>query len=83
MKLPNLALPSSRKPQSYALQTVISSKGQVVLPTWLRQRDRIATGHWLLKRLPMPDNEGRVDCSLACREKDWVQPVAFESTEAL
>jgi AbrB family looped-hinge helix DNA binding protein len=74
--------------------TIISSKGQVVLPAALRERDRIAAGQkfdierleagqYLLKRQAVPDNEGLVDWLLACPEKDWFQPVASESTDAL
>lgn len=76
------------------MHTVISSKGQVVLPATLRQRDRIAAGQkfdierldagqYLLKRHPVPDNDGLVDWLLACPEKDWFQPVASESTDSL
>ena len=77
-----------------SMHTVISSKGQVVLPATLRQRDRIAAGQkfdierldagqYLLKRHPVPDNDGLVDWLLACPEKDWFQPVASESTDSL
>ena len=76
------------------MDTVISSKGQVVLPAALRERDRVLAGQkvdierldagkYLLKRRPVPDNEGLVDWLLACPEKDWFQPVASESTDTL
>ena len=76
------------------MQTIISSKGQLVLPAPLRERDRIAAGQkfdierleagqYLLKRQPVPDNEGVVDWLLACPEKDWFQPLASESTDTL
>lgn len=76
------------------VQTIISSKGQVVLPADLRQRDRIAAGQqfdieridageYLLKRRPIPDNDGVVDWLLACPEKDWFQAIPSESTAAL
>lgn len=76
------------------MDTVISSKGQVVLPAALRDRDRVLAGQkfdierldagqYLLKRRPVPDNEGLVDWLLACPEKDWFQPVASESTDTL
>jgi AbrB family looped-hinge helix DNA binding protein len=76
------------------VKTVISSKGQIVLPAPLRVRDRIApgqrfdierivAGQYLLKREPVPDNHGLVDWLLACPEKDWFQPVASESTDSL
>jgi AbrB family looped-hinge helix DNA binding protein len=76
------------------VKTVISSKGQLVLPAPLRERDRIAAGQrfdierleagqYLLKREPAPDNDGLVDWLLACPEKDWFQPLASESTASL
>ncbi|MCX6983112.1 MAG: AbrB/MazE/SpoVT family DNA-binding domain-containing protein [Verrucomicrobiota bacterium] len=76
------------------MDTVISSKGQVVLPAALRERDRVLAGQkfdierldagkYLLKRRPVPDNEGLVDWLLACPEKEWFQPVASESTDTL
>ena len=76
------------------MKTIISSKGQLVLPAPLRERDRIAAGQkfdierieagqYLLKRQPVSDNAGLVDWLLACPEKDWFQPIASESTDAL
>lgn len=76
------------------MKTVISSKGQIVLPAPLRERDRIAAGQrfdierleagqYLLKREPVPDNAGLVDWLLACPDKDWFQPIASESTNTL
>ena len=76
------------------LKTVISSKGQVVLPAVLRERDRLVAGqkfdierikpgHYLLKRQPVPDNDGLVDWLLACPEKNWFQAIASESTDSL
>jgi len=76
------------------MQTVISSKGQMVLPAALRERDRIVAGQrfelerieagqYLLKRQPMQDNDGLVDWLLSCPEKDWFHPVPSESTADL
>ena len=76
------------------MKTIISSKGQLVLPAPLRERDRISAGQtfdierieagqYLLKRQPVPNNEELVDWLLACPEKNWFQPVASESTNAL
>jgi len=76
------------------VNTVVSSKGQVVLPAALRARDhvlagqrfaieRIEAGQYLLKREEVPDNEGLIDWLLACPVKDWFQPVASDSTETL
>ena len=76
------------------VHTTISSKGQLVLPAALRQRDRITSGQkfdierleagqYLLKRQPVPDNAGLVDWLLACPVKGWFQPIASESTDLL
>jgi AbrB family looped-hinge helix DNA binding protein len=76
------------------METVISSKGQVVLPVAFRERDRIApgqkfdierldAGQYLLKRRSIPDNDGLVEWLLACPEKDWFVSVDSESTGAL
>ena len=76
------------------MKTVISSKGQLVLPALLRERDRIVAGQkfdierleagqYVLKRRPVPDNEGLVDWLLACPHKDWFQRIPSESTDAL
>ncbi len=73
------------------METVVSSKGQVVLPAGLRERDRIAPGQkfdlerveegqYLLKRRAGQDNTGLVDWLLSCPEKDWFEPLPSEST---
>ena len=65
-----------------------------MLPAPLRERDRIAAGQafdierieagqYLLKRQPVPDNEGVVEWLLACPSKDWFQPIPSESTDSL
>ena len=65
-----------------------------MLPAGLRERDRIASGQkfdierleagqYLLKRQPIPDNQGLVDWLLACPDKDWFQPINSESTDSL
>jgi AbrB family looped-hinge helix DNA binding protein len=87
-------LTSLGKTVSYDVKTIVSSKGQVVLPAELRECDRIAAGQefdierleagqYLLRRRPVADNHGLVDWLLACPEKDWFQPVASESTDTL
>ncbi len=76
------------------MHTVISSKGQVVLPAALRQRDSITTGQmfeieridagqYLLKRQPVPNNAGLVDLLLTCPVKGWFQTITSESTDSL
>ena len=75
------------------MRTIISSKGQLVLPKALRERDRIAPGnefdvervrageYRLVRRKAR--NTGLVDQLLACPEKDWFVRVAGESTDSL
>ena len=76
------------------MKTTISTKGQIVLPTQLRRRDRIRagqefsieridTGRYLLEKIAETDNDGLVDWLLACPEKGWFQPVPSESTASL
>jgi AbrB family looped-hinge helix DNA binding protein len=76
------------------METTISSKGQVVLPSELRKRDklragqrfdveRVEEGEYLLKRQSAPANDGLVDWLLACPEKDWFEPLPSESTDTL
>lgn len=76
------------------MHTVISSKGQVVLPATLRERDRITAGQkfdierldagqYLLKRQPVQDSAGLVDLLLACPVKGWFQPIDSGSTDSL
>lgn len=76
------------------MKTVMSSKGQIVLPAELRQQDRIVPGQqfeverldegqYLLKKKHMPDNKGVVDWLLACPQKGWFEPLPSESTDSL
>ena len=66
------------------MTTTVSSKGQIVLPAELRQRDgirpgqefdveRVDQGEYLLKRKTSPRNEGLVRLLLACPAKGWFQ----------
>ncbi len=76
------------------METTISSKGQIVLPAPLRERDRILAGqrfdierldegHYLLKRQSPKGTHGMVDWLLACPEKDWFRTLPSESTDSL
>jgi AbrB family looped-hinge helix DNA binding protein len=76
------------------MKTVVSSKGQIVLPAELRQQDRILpgqrfnierleAGHYVLKKQTSANNEGLVDWLLACPEKGWFEPIPSESTDTL
>ena len=77
-----------------AMKTVISTKGQLVLPAELRQQDGVAPGQefeierlgpgvYRLARAGAPTNAGLVDWLLACPEKGWFVPVPSESTADL
>jgi AbrB family looped-hinge helix DNA binding protein len=76
------------------MRTTVSSKGQIVLPAELRQRDRIevgqefeierlSRGEYRLKRRSTRANEGLIDWLLACPEKGFFVSIASESTDAL
>ena len=76
------------------MKTTVSTKGQLVLPAEIRQRDNIEPGqvfeveridrgeYRLLRREPSP-NEGLVDWLLACPEKGYFVPIESESTDTL
>jgi AbrB family looped-hinge helix DNA binding protein len=76
------------------MKTRLSSKGQLVLPAELRQRDgiepgqefeieRLEAGEYRLVRTPRPANRGLVDWLLACPEKGYFVAIESESTESL
>jgi AbrB family looped-hinge helix DNA binding protein len=69
------------------MKTTISTKGQIILPAEIRQRDgiepgqqfeveRIDRGEYRLKRTARRRNEGLVDLLLACPVKGWFKPLA-------
>jgi len=72
----------------------MSSKGQIVLPAELRDRDQIESGqefdieriergeYRLTRRAPRP-NEGVVDWLLSCPDKGYFVPIESESTDTL
>ena len=76
-----------------SMKTTVSSKGQIVLPSELRQLDRIEPGEeFRVERLDRgeyrlrrttPPNEGVVDWLLACPEKDFLARIESESTDTL
>jgi AbrB family looped-hinge helix DNA binding protein len=76
------------------MKTTVSTKGQIILPAEIRQRDhiepgqefeveRIDRGEYRLRRRQPPPNEGLVDWLLACPEKDYFVPIESESTDTL
>lgn len=77
-----------------SVRTTVSSKGQIVLPAALRERDRIEAGQqfeveridrgeYRLIRLAAAPNDGLVDWLLACPEKGFFVPIESESTDTL
>ena len=75
------------------VKTVVSSKGQIVLPAELRERDRIVAGQqfeverldegrYLLTRRA-PHNAGLVDWLLECPTKGWFTAIDSGSTDEL
>ncbi|MGD0139268.1 MAG: AbrB/MazE/SpoVT family DNA-binding domain-containing protein [Tepidisphaeraceae bacterium] len=76
------------------MKTRVSSKGQIVLPAEIRQRDgirpgeqfevkRIDRGEYRLSRKEPPPNQGMVDWLLACPAKGYFVPIQSESTDTL
>ena len=67
------------------MKTTVSTKGQIILPAEIRQRDgiesgqefeveRIDRGEYRLKRKERRRNEGLVKLLLACPVKGWFKP---------
>ena len=67
------------------MKTTVSTKGQIILPAEIRQRDgiesgqefeveRIDRGEYRLKRKERRRNEGLVKLLLACPVKGWFEP---------
>ena len=76
------------------MKTVVSSKGQIVLPAEFRHADgiepgqefdveRLDRGDYRLVRRAAPPNEGAVDWLLSCPQKGYFVPVDSESTDTL
>lgn len=76
------------------MKTRISSKGQLVLPAQIRQRDdikpgqrfeveRIDRGKYRLVRQEAASKRGLVDWLLACPAKGYFVPIQSESTDSL
>ena len=77
------------------MKTTVSTKGQIILPAEIRQRDgiesgqefeveRIDRGEYLLKRKERRRNQGLVKLLLACPAKGWFRPMdRTETTDDL
>jgi AbrB family looped-hinge helix DNA binding protein len=76
------------------MKTRVSSKGQLVLPAELRQKDgikpgqhfdveRIDRGKYRLTRQESTANNGLTDWLLACPAKGYFVPIQSESTDTL
>jgi bifunctional DNA-binding transcriptional regulator/antitoxin component of YhaV-PrlF toxin-antitoxin module len=76
------------------MKTIVSSKGQIVLPAEFRQMDRVERGQEFdVERLDCGDyrlirraarkNVGAIDWLLACPQKDFFAPIDSELTDAL
>ena len=76
------------------MKTMVSSKGQIVIPAEIRRQDRIEAGQefeieridrgeYRLVRRTVGTSEGVVDWLLACPEKGYFVPVESESTDTL
>ncbi|MCC7178221.1 MAG: AbrB/MazE/SpoVT family DNA-binding domain-containing protein [Acidobacteria bacterium] len=76
------------------MKTTVSSKGQIVLPAELRQRDdiepgqefdieRLDRGEYRLVRRGVGPTSGAVDWLLECPAKGYFVPIESESTDSL
>ncbi len=76
------------------MKTIISSKGQIVVPAVFRNQDkiepgqafdieRVDKGEYRLVVTDPPKNQGLVDTLLACPVKGWFVPIESESTDTL
>jgi AbrB family looped-hinge helix DNA binding protein len=77
-----------------SVRTKVSTKGQIVLPAELRERDGIAPGQefeverldadeYRLRRVSPPPNDGLVDWLLSCPERGYFVAIDSESTDTL
>lgn len=73
------------------MKTTVSTKGQIILPAEIRQRDgiepgqefqieRIDRGEYRLVRLAPRPNEGLVELLLACPVKGWFKRLERNET---
>jgi len=73
------------------MKTMVSTKGQIILPAEIRQQDgiesgqvfeveRIDRGEYRLKRKERRRNDGLVKLLLACPVKGWFKPMDRRKT---
>ena len=73
------------------MKTTVSTKGQIILPAEIRQRDgiesgqefeveRIDRGEYRLTRKERQRNQGLVKLLLACPVKGWFEPMDRKET---
>jgi len=76
------------------MTTMLSTKGQVVLPSPIRRLDRLRggesfeierldSGKYLLTLNSPASNQGLVDLLASCPVKGWFEPIRSESTDTL
>ena len=76
------------------MKTIVSSKGQIVLPAEIRQQDdiragqhfeieRVDRGEYRLTRKEASPNEGVLEWLQSCPEKGYFVPIESESTDTL
>ena len=76
------------------MTTMLSSKGQIVLPSPIRRLDRLRSGEsfeiervdsgkYLLTRKSPPSNQGLIDLLASCPVKGWFEPIPSDSTDTL
>ena len=76
------------------MRTVVSTKGQIVIPAELRSEDsiiageafeieKVRTGEYVIRRVEEAPNKGLTDWLLRCPVKDFFEPIPSESTDTL
>ena len=76
------------------MTTVMSNKGQIILPAEIRKKDgiepgetfeieRLGLGDYRLVRVSTQHNEGLVDWLLSCPQKGYFTAIPSESSDTL
>ncbi len=76
------------------MRTIVSTKGQIVIPVKLRAEDsicpgdsfdikRVRSGEYLIRRIQEAPNKGLTDWLLSCPVKGYFQPIPSENTDSL